>query len=852
MAAQSIEQFAASIRVPVDRLLRQLQEAGVGVRTAADSITDDEKARLLSFLRRAHGADAGEASPTPRKITLTRQVVSELKQPAVARRPGPGAAPATPANKVTVVTRKRRTYVKREEPEKVGEEAIAAEAEAQAPAELVQQPQAEMVEVAAAAPVEAVEAVQAAVPESEPVVETAPEPEVVAEAPAAPVRPAAPARPVPAKPPVPGKPPVRGPQPAARRDDAGRGAAGKRKKGGRDERGGFDEAGRLRSRSRPGAGRQAVGRHQFERPQGAITREVEVPASITVAELASRMSVKAAEVIKCLMRMGQMATINQVLDQDTAMLVVEEMGHTARAAAPQTPESLLEQLAPSGEAVPRAPVVTVMGHVDHGKTTLLDYIRKSQVAAGEAGAITQHIGAYHVTTPRGAITFLDTPGHAAFSSMRARGAALTDIVILVVAADDGVMPQTIEAVQHAKAAGVPLVVAVNKIDKPEADPNRVKQELIQYEVIAEDFGGEVQFVPVSAKTGAGIDNLLEAVLLQAEVMELTAVAEGPAVGVVIEAKLDRGRGPVATVLVQAGTLKRGDMVLAGSEFGRARVLLDEHAQPLLEAGPSRPVEVLGLSGVPNAGDPVNVVEDERKAREIAQFRQQAAREATLSRREPAAGGDIFSQLRAAEIKSLNVIIKADVQGSAEAIAASLLALSTDEVSVRVVASGVGGITETDVNLAQSTGALLVGFNVRADATARKLLKETGVEVRYHSIIYEVIDEVKRALGGLLEPEIKETILGLAEVRDVFRSAKFGAVAGCIVVDGVVRRRCPIRVLRGNVVIFEGELESLRRHKDDVTEVRAGTECGIAVKQYDDVRVGDQIECYERVTVQRTL
>ena len=850
MAAQSIEKFAASIRVPVERLLRQLQEAGVGERSAADSITDDEKAQLLGFLRRAHGAEVAEASATPRKITLTRQVVSELKQPAVARRSGPGAAPATPANKVTVVTRKRRTYVKREDLEKVGEEAAGAELEAAATTEALE-PQPEVAELAA----ESVVAVPEVV-EPEPVVEPAPAAEpLVAEAPLRPTQPAPRAEPTAARP-APGKPPVRGaPAPApARREEPGRGA-GKRKKGGRDERGGFGDEGqgRLRSRSRPGAHRaQGAGRHQFERPQGAITRDVEVPASITVAELASRMSVKAAEVIKCLMKMGQMATINQALDQDTAMLVVEEMGHTATAAAAQTPESLLDQLAPSGEAVPRAPVVTVMGHVDHGKTTLLDFIRKSQVAAGEAGAITQHIGAYHVTTPRGAITFLDTPGHAAFSSMRARGAALTDIVILVVAADDGVMPQTVEAVKHAKAAGVPLVVAVNKIDKPEADPNRVKQELIQYEVIAEDFGGEVQFVPVSAKTGAGIDTLLEAVLLQAEVMELTAVAEGPAVGVVIEAKLDRGRGPVATVLVQAGTLKRGDMLLAGSEFGRARVLLDEHAQPLLEAGPSRPVEVLGLSGVPNAGDPVNVVEDERKAREIAQFRQQAARDAALSRREAVPGGDIFSQLRAAEIKALNVIIKADVQGSAEAIAASLLGLATDEVTVRVVASGVGGITETDVNLAQSTGAVLIGFNVRADATARKLLKETGVEVRYHSIIYEVIDEVKRALGGLLEPEIKETILGLAEVRDVFRSAKFGAVAGCMVVDGVVRRRCPIRVLRGNVVIFEGELESLRRHKDDVTEVRAGTECGIAVKQYDDVRVGDQIECFERVTVERTL
>ncbi|MFZ5492031.1 MAG: translation initiation factor IF-2 [Pseudomonadota bacterium] len=850
MAVQSIEKFADSIRVPVERLLRQLQEAGVGERSASDSITDEEKAQLLGFLRRSHGAEAAEASATPRKITLTRQVVSELKQPAVVRRAGPGAAPATPANKVTVVTRKRRTYVKREDVEKAGEETAAIEVEATEATE------------ALASPPEAIEAVSEAVVvapepvELEPVLEAAPAPEpVVAEPPRGATPPATRPEPATARPAA-GKPPERGASAPApgRREEPGRGA-GKRKKGGRDERGGFGDegAGRLRSRARPGAHRQqGAGRHQFERPQGAITRAVEVPASITVAELASRMSVKAAEVIKTLMGMGQMATINQALDQDTAMLVVEDMGHTATAAAAQTPESLLDQLGPSGEALPRAPVVTVMGHVDHGKTTLLDYIRKSQVAAGEAGAITQHIGAYHVTTPRGAITFLDTPGHAAFSSMRARGAALTDIVILVVAADDGVMPQTVEAVQHAKAAGVPLVVAVNKIDKPDADPNRVKQELIQHEVIAEDFGGDVQFVPVSAKAGTGIDTLLEAVLLQAEVMELKAVAEGPAVGVVVEAKLDRGRGPVATVLVQAGTLKRGDVVLAGSEFGRARVLLDEHAQPLLEAGPSRPIEVLGLSGVPNAGDPVNVVEDERKAREIAQFRQQAAREASLARREAVPGGDIFSQLRAAEVKALNVIIKADVQGSAEAIAASLLGLSTDEVTVRVVASGVGGITETDVNLAQSTGALLVGFNVRADATARKLLKETGVDVRYHSIIYEVIDEVKRALGGLLEPEIKETILGLAEVRDVFHSAKFGAVAGCIVSEGVVRRRCPIRVLRGNVVIFEGELESLRRHKDDVTEVRAGTECGIAVKQYDDVRVGDQIECYERVTVERTL
>ena len=837
MAAQSIEQFAASIRVPVERLLRQLQEAGVGKRAATDEITDDEKAELLGYLRRSHGADADEASPKPRKITLTRQVVSELRQPTAARRPGPGAAPSAAApSKVTVVTRKRRTYVKREEVETPAEETpvVSPEAEAAPPVEPAAPPvQEEQIDEAPAAAAEAAA-------EPAPVEEPAPAP---VEAPAPAPEPARVERP------ERGKPASR---PAPRREEPARGA-GKRRKGGREERGGLrDEgAGRLRSRSRPGAGRQAS-RHKFERPQGTITREVEVPDSITVADLASRMSVKAGEVIKCLMGMGQMATINQALDQDTAMLVVEEMGHTAKAAAPQTPESLLDELVPTGEAMPRAPVVTVMGHVDHGKTTLLDYIRKSQVASGEAGAITQHIGAYHVTTPRGAVTFLDTPGHAAFSAMRARGAALTDIVILVVAADDGVMPQTVEAIQHARAAGVPLVVAVNKIDKPDADPNRVKQELIQHEVIAEDFGGDVQFVPVSAKSGEGIEALLEAVLLQAEVMELKAVADGPGMGVVVESKLDRGRGPVATLLVQAGTLKRGDMVLAGGEFGRARLLLDEHAQPLLEAGPSRPVELLGLSGVPNVGDVFNVVEDERKAREIAQFRQQTAREAALARREAPSGGDIFSQLRAAEVKSLNVIIKGDVQGSVEAIAASLLNLATDEVTVRVVGSGVGGITETDVNLALSTGAVLIGFNVRADATARKLLKEAGVEVRYHSIIYEVIDEVKRALGGLLEPEIKETILGLAEVREVFHSAKFGAVAGCMVSEGVVRRRCPIRVLRDNVVIYEGELESLRRHKDDVTEVRAGVECGIAVKQYDDVQVGDQIECYERVTVERTL
>ena len=595
------------------------------------------------------------------------------------------------------------------------------------------------------------------------------------------------------------------------------------------------------------------GQHVFEKPTQPIVHEVALPETITVAELAQKMSVKAAEVIKVLMQLGTMVTINQVLDRDTATVVVGEMGHVVREARPESPEALLAA-APgaAGVAEPRPPVVTVMGHVDHGKTSLLDYIRKAKVAAGEAGGITQHIGAYHVETPRGVVTFLDTPGHEAFTAMRARGAKATDLVILVVAADDGVMPQTVEAVHHARNAKVPIVVAVNKCDKPEAQPDRVRQELTKHEVVAEEWGGNEIFVNVSAKTGAGIDKLLESVLLQAEVLELKAVKTEPAAGLVVEARLDKGRGPVATVLVQRGTLNKGDVVLAGREFGRVRAMLDENGRPVKEAGPSIPVEVQGLSGVPSAGDEVIVVESERKAREIALYRQGKFKDVQLAARS-AKLTNVFEQLKEAEgVKTLNLIIKADVHGSVEALTAALEKLSTEEVKVKVVHGMVGGITESDVNLAVASNAVIIGFNVRADGTARRLIETHGVDVHYYNVIYDAVNEVKAAMGGMLKPQVKEQFLGLAEVRQVFRAPKIGTVAGCYVVEGAVRRNRPIRVLRDNVVIFEGELESLRRFKEDAGEVKAGLECGIAVKNYDDVKVGDQIEVFERVEVARTL
>jgi translation initiation factor IF-2 len=593
-------------------------------------------------------------------------------------------------------------------------------------------------------------------------------------------------------------------------------------------------------------------RHGFELPTAKVVREVGVGETITPQELAQKMAVKATEVIKVMMNLGLMATINQPIDQDTAVLVVEEMGHTAKLLRDDEVETDIQGVDGSViEKLPRPPVVTVMGHVDHGKTSLLDYIRKAKVAAGEAGGITQHIGAYHVQTPKGGVTFLDTPGHAAFTAMRARGARATDVVVLVVAADDGVMPQTLEAVQHARAAGVPIVVAVNKIDKSSADPDRVRQELSKHEVIPEEWGGQNMFVNVSAFTGQGIDQLLEAILLQAEVLELAAPLDGLASGNIIEASMEKGRGAVATVIVKKGTLRLGDPIVAGQEFGRVRAMFDESGKSVQEAKPSMPVLVLGLSGAPNAGDELLAAESERKAREVALYRQGKFRDVKLAK-QAAAVGDVFLQMTETKAGVIGVLIKADVQGSAEALRDALNKLSTDEVQVKVVASGVGGITASDVQLAAASNAMVLGFNTRADSGAREMVKETGVDLRYFSIIYEAIDDIKQRMSGLLAPEVKEQIVGTAQVRDVFRSSKFGVVAGCLILEGAVKRNNPIRVLRDNVVIFEGALESLRRFKDDVGEVRAGTECGIGVKNYQDVRVGDQIECYSRVEVARAI
>ena len=616
-----------------------------------------------------------------------------------------------------------------------------------------------------------------------------------------------------------------------------------------------DERGpKMRGRRKPGKAAEELSSHKFEKPAAPIIREVKISGPVTVAELANQMAVKSGELIKILMKMGVMATINQVLDEDTAVLVVEEMGHKIEVVADDALEqSVLDDYQElQGERAPRAPVVTVMGHVDHGKTSLLDRIRKSRVAAGEAGGITQHIGAYHVDTDNGMITFIDTPGHAAFTSMRARGAQVTDVVILVVAADDGVMPQTEEAVQHARAAGVPIVVAVNKIDKEEADPDRVKTELASREVIPEDWGGDVQFISVSAHTGQGIDELLEAVLLQSELLELTAVHEGQARGTVVESRLDRGRGPVATVLVQNGLLKVGDAILAGEQVGKVRALVDENGKQINKAGPSIPVEILGLSGTPDAGDELMVLENERKAREVAEFRSERTRDAEHKRQQAQKLDQMFANMEAGEVSNLNIVLKTDVRGTLEALSAALLKLATDEVRVNLIAQGVGGITESDATLASSAGAIVLGFNVRADAGARQVIERDGLELRYYSVIYDIVDDVKAAMSGLLAPELREEIVGVAEVRDVFNSPKFGQIAGCMVVEGIVYRNKKIRVLRDNVVIYEGELESLRRFKDDVNDVRNGTECGIGVKNYTDVKPGDKIEVFDVREVARKI
>ncbi len=837
MAEVSVNEFAKTVGIPVERLLKQLREAGVATMQADSLIGDEDKHKLLSYLRSKHGVS--EQGAAPKRVTLKRKSVSEVKLGS-----GRGASSKT----VTVEVRKKRTYVKRsvvmeEETRRLAREKAEREAAEEAlrlEAEARRQEEARRAEEEAAA--------RRAEEEKRAAAEAA-------------ISPPSPVEPAPVQ--------KKDEKKASRVDGAEEKKAKARpvarqpdKKGKHGKLGLSDEARRTartprKSKKKSGRGaavKPAVPQHGFEKPVGPVVREVSVPEAITVAELAQRMSVKAGEVIKVLMKMGTMVTINQVLDQDTAVILVEEMGHKPLLKRDSSIEDELATHAEDigGEEYVRPPVVTIMGHVDHGKTSLLDYIRKSKVTAGEAGGITQHIGAYHVDIEGGTITFLDTPGHAAFTAMRARGAKVTDIIILVVAADDGVMPQTKEAIEHARAADVPLIVAVNKIDKPEADPERVKTELSQLEVIPEDWGGDTMFVNVSAKTGQGVDDLLEGILLQSEVLELKAPRDGAASGIVIESRLDRGRGVVASLLIQKGTLHRGDILLAGQEYGRVRAMLDENGKPVAEAGPSIPVEILGLSGTPSAGDEAIVVPSERKAREVALFRQGKFREIKLARQQAAKLENMFEQMKEGEVNSLNIVLKADVQGSVEAIVDALNKLSTSEVRVNTISSGVGGVTESDVNLALASGAIIIGFNVRAEAGTRSMAQEEGVDIRYYGVIYDLIDEIKQAMSGMLAPELKEEIIGLAEVRDVFRAPKIGAIAGCMVTEGVVKRSNPIRVLRDNIVIYEGELESLRRFKDDVNEVKQGMECGIGVKNYDDVRIGDQIEVYERVQVSRKI
>ncbi|HEX4333443.1 MAG TPA: translation initiation factor IF-2 [Usitatibacter sp.] len=889
MAKSNVTQFAEELKLPVALLLEQLQAAGVKKKAGEDAITEQDKTRLLDYLREVHGN-----KDEKKKITLTRKQTTEIKK-----------ADATgKARTIQIEVRKKRTFVKVDkaevpaEPPKPtappapiinAEEAKKREEEAKRQAELASRQAADAEtrskRAAAAKKKDEEAAAPAGAPAAAPAEGEAPakkkrlirkkgeEPATEAEAPTlVEVKAEAPAK-VEGKPaegaaakaeapegtlhrPVlkPGekeakadKKPKRAAKPASAwvddvarrraiktRGDASGGRDGWRSRGGSRHR--DDEAG-----------------SSFAAPAEPKVIEVPVPETISVGELAHKMAVKAAEVIKTLMKMGTMATINQVLDQETAMIVVQEMGHQAKPAKLDDPESFLAESEEQDEAnlEPRPPVVTVMGHVDHGKTSLLDAIRKARVAIGEAGGITQHIGAYHVMTPKGVITFLDTPGHEAFTAMRARGSQITDIVVLVVAADDGVMPQTIEAINHAKAAKVPIVVAVNKMDKPEANPQRVKNELLAQEVVGEEFGGEVQFVEVSAKTGQGLDKLLEAIQLQSEVLELKAPVNAPGKGVVIESRLDKGRGPVATILVKSGTLKKGDVVLAGHVFGRVRAMNDENAKPVSDAGPSIPVEIQGLQDVARAGDDVIVVTDERKAREIALFRQGKFRDVKLAKQQAVKLENVFDQL-AEGTKTLTLIIKADAQGSYEGLSHALTKLSTAEVKVNIVHTGVGGITESDINLALASKAVVIGFNSRADAAARKLAENSGVDLRYYNIIYEAVDDVKAAINGMLAPERKESVVGTVEVRNVFKISKVGTVAGCMVTDGVIRRASSIRLIRGGVVVHTGELDSLKRFKDDVREVKQGFECGLSLKNFNDVQVGDQLEVFEVVEVARTL
>ncbi|AYN18018.1 translation initiation factor IF-2 [Pseudomonas monteilii] len=846
MTQVTVKELAQEVEAPVERLLQQMREAGLPHTDAGQVVTDNEKQTLLTHLKSSHKSKAEE----PRKITLQRKTTSTLR--------------VAGSKSISVEVRKKKVFVQRSPEEiqaeqkrelderRAAENAARDKVEAEVRQRNEEQARRQAAEAAVSAPA------PAAKPEPAPAAAPAP---VVADAPASEDAAA---------------------RAAERKKDEARRNEGRTRD--EDRRGGerrgeaprvsikvkvkekekaptpraaprtTDEESDGVRRGRGGKSKlKKRNQHGFQNPTGPIIRDVTIGETITVSELANQMSVKGAEVVKFMFKLGTPVTINQVLDQETAQLIAEELGHKVTLVSDTALEdSLAESLKFEGQTESRAPVVTVMGHVDHGKTSLLDYIRRAKVAAGEAGGITQHIGAYHVETDRGMVTFLDTPGHAAFTAMRARGAKATDIVILVVAADDGVMPQTREAVQHAKAAGVPLVVAVNKIDKPGADLDRIRNELAVEGVTSEDWGGDTPFVKVSAKMGTGVDELLEAVLLQAEILELTATPTAPGRGVVVESRLDKGRGPVATILVQDGTLRQGDMVLCGSNYGRVRAMLDENGKPVKEAGPSIPVEILGLDGTPEAGDELSVVADEKKAREVALFRQGKYREVKLARAHAGKLENIFETMGQEEKKTLNIVLKTDVRGSLEALQGSLGSLGNDEVQVRVIGGGVGGITESDANLALASNAVLFGFNVRADAGARKIVEQEGLDMRYYNVIYDIIEDVKKALTGMLGSDVRENILGVAEVRDVFRSPKFGAIAGCMVIEGTVYRNRPIRVLREDVVIFEGELESLRRFKDDASEVRNGMECGIGVKSYNDVKVGDKIEVFEKVQVARTL
>jgi translation initiation factor IF-2 len=870
----TIRKLAELVNTPVEKLLEQLAEAGMNFSGPDQTVTSAEKLKLLGFLKRSHGKSetAAEDPAAPKKITLNRNRKQEItvgggkhkttvdvvvRKKVTLMKPADGGSSAGDGDdERTEILRKLEESRQRnaeeqqrlaEEDRKRAEEAAEGRRKADEAAAKVRA-EAEAAAAAAAAAAGGGEA------------------EETATAAAKPAKPGVHGHPKPARTEAP-----RVDDRNAHKNKPNRGSHAMvadvedddttARFAGQLHLSASERERRSSARSKPKAKRQLEqarsggGQHGFTRPTEKVVREIAIGEAITVSDLAQKLALKGGDVVKALFKMGVMATITQTIDHDTAVLVTEELGHKAlRAESDDAESELLAHIEDQqGEKITRPPVVTIMGHVDHGKTSLLDYIRRTRVAAGEAGGITQHIGAYHVETPKGVVSFLDTPGHAAFTAMRARGAKLTDIVILVVAADDGVMPQTIEAIQHAKAAGVPLVVAVNKIDKSDADPLRVKNELLAHDVVAEDFGGETQCIEVSAKTGAGIDQLLDAILLQAEVLELTAVSSGRATGTVIESALDKGRGPVATVLVQEGALQKGDYLVCGVQYGRVRALFDETGSQVQSAGPSIPVQVLGLSGVPDAGDDFVVVADERLAKDVAQQRDTKRRESRLVAQAGNRMEDIMAQMGSGGTQlSLNLVVKADVQGSAEALRQALTSLSNDQIRINLIVSGVGGITESDANSAMAAKATIIGFNVRADASARKVVEANNLDLRYFSIIYDVIDQVKQVASGLLGKEIREEIIGTAEVRDVFRSSKFGAIAGCMVIEGVVKRSKPIRVLRDNTVVFEGELESLRRFKENVDEVRNGTECGIGVKAYNDVKPGDQIECFERIEVQRTL